>query len=213
MACTLLCEMLCVCRTASLLLVCTHVDELNSFKIQLQTLCQTLQTVGVSEQNRVADAFHLCLYGSFHHCRVPTFCKDNTLRMHTGCVMQVACELCLLSQKLHQVILVSIPVGYGASCYSALNCRLCHGRADFGNEAWIDGFGDEVFWTEHQVIDTIHLVHDIRNRLLGKFGYCVHCRKLHFFVDGLCVYIECAAEYVWESDDIVYLVGIIASAC
>ena len=59
----------------------------------------------------------------------------------------------------------------------------------------------------------INIVHDIGYRLLGKIGDGMDGSHLHLLVNGFGVNVESSAEDVWESDHVVDLVGIVASAC
>ena len=63
-ACTLLRQVLCVIGSASLFLVGTHINELNASQVELQSVRYAFNAVGVSQQNRLANTFLLCLYSS-----------------------------------------------------------------------------------------------------------------------------------------------------
>lgn len=110
-----------------------------------QTLGKSLQTVGVAEKYWMADALKACLNGSLHHRRVTALGEHYALRMQTGCVVEVACELCLLTQQLHKILLVGVPVGDGFACYSTLNCSLGNSRTHLCDKTRVDGFRDKVF--------------------------------------------------------------------
>ena len=58
----------------------------------------------------------------------------------------------------------------------------------------------------------IDFIDYIGNRLLRQFCNSSYCSKLHVFIDGLCMNVECATEDIGEADDIIDLVGIIASS-
>ena len=205
--------MLGVCGTTALLLVGTHVYDVDALKTQLQTLRQALQTVGIAEKYRMADALKACLNSCLHHRRVTALGEHYALRMQTGCVVEVARELCLLTQQLHKILLVGVPVGDGLACYSTLYCSLGNSRTHLCDKTRVDGFRDEVFRTEREVVNMIYLVHDIGHGLLCEVGNGMNGSELHFFVDATSVNVEGATEDVRETDYVVNLIGIVASAC
>ena len=58
----------------------------------------------------------------------------------------------------------------------------------------------------------INVVDHVGNGLLGEVGDGIDCSHLHLLVDGGGVHVECSAEDVRESDDVVYLVRIVAAS-
>ena len=58
----------------------------------------------------------------------------------------------------------------------------------------------------------INLINDIGYGLLCKVCDSVHGCHLHFLVDSLGMYVKRTSEDVWETDDVVYLVGIVATS-
>ena len=131
--------------------------------------------------------------------------------MQTGCVVEVACELCLLTQQLHKILLVGVPVGDGFACYPTLHCSLGNSRTHLCDKTRVDGFRYEVFRTEREIVNVIYLIHDIWHGLLREVGNGMNGSHLHLLVDSLGVNVECSTEDVRETDYVVYLVGIIAS--
>ena len=85
------------CGTTALLIVCTHIDNLDVAQVELQTRSHTVQTIGVAQQDRLANTFGLGLYGCFQHGGVAAFGEYHALRMQAGCVVQLAGEFCLLT--------------------------------------------------------------------------------------------------------------------
>ena len=127
--------------------------------------------------------------------------------------MEVACKLCLLTKQHHKVLLVCVPVCNGLACYATLDSCLGNGCTHFRDESRIHGFRYEVFGAESEVVNMINLINDIGYGLLCKIGNGVHGCHLHFLVDSLGVNVERTSEDVWETDDVVYLVGIVATSC
>ena len=205
--------MLGVGGAAALLLVGTHVDDLNVRYVQFQPVGDTVQAVGIPQQDRYADAFLLCLYGRFHHRLVTTLCKDDALRM-VGCGgVEGAGQLGFLSQQLPEVLLVALEVLDRRACHAALHGGLGHRRTDLGDQPRVDRFRNEVLRSEGEVVHAIYLVDDIGHGLLGKVGNGFYGGHLHLLVDGFGMDIQCAAEDVGESDDVVDLVGVVGTAC
>ena len=134
--------------TATLLVIGAHVNDFDIAKVEFQALSQTVQAVGIAQKNRLADAFGLGLYGSFHHCGVTTFGKYHALRMQTGCVVQLACEFRLLSEQLHEALFVGIPIGYGTTGDTTFDGSFGHSGAHFGDKTWVDRFRNEIFRTK-----------------------------------------------------------------
>ncbi|CCY03344.1 unknown [Prevotella sp. CAG:924] len=116
-----------VCGASSLLLIGSHVDDLHAGQVELQTVGQTVQTIGITQEDRLTDAFLMGLYGGLHHGRMTTFGKHDALRMHGCRGMEGACELRLLSKHLAQVILIGVPVGDGGTGDAAVNGSFGYG--------------------------------------------------------------------------------------
>ena len=197
---------------AFLFLVGTHVDYLDVGEIYLQALSESFQSVGVAQQHWLADAFLSGLYGCLHHVGVSAFGKDHFLRMHSRRVMQVSGKLGFLTEHLHEPVFVFLPVGYLFSCHTTVDGCLCHSHAHLCNQSRVDGFWNEVFRSEGEVVDMIDIVHHIGHRLLGKIGNGINSSHFHLFVDGSGVDIERSPEDIRKSDDVVNLVGIVGTS-
>ena len=198
--------------TVALLLVGTHIDNFDVAEVEFQTLCQTVQAVGVAQQDRLADAFNLSLNGSLHHGGVTTFSKHYALWVLAGGVVQLACEFRLLSQQLHEALFVSIPVGNCATCYATLDSSFCYGSTYLGDESWVDRFRDEIVRAKGEVVYMINVVHNIGHWLLGQVGDSMYGSHLHFFVDSLGMNVEGTAEDIGETNYVVNLVGVVAAS-
>ena len=209
---TLLGKMLSIGCTTALLLIGTHVYKLNTIKVKLQALGHTAQTVGVAQKDRVADALCLSLYSSLHHRWMCAFGKHYALWVHACSIVQVACKLGFLTEQLHKVLLVSVPVGNGFACYSAFDSSLGNSRAHFCDKTWVYWFRYEIFRTEREVVDMINLINNIWHRLLGKVGDGMYGSHLHLLVNSLGMNVEGATEDVRETNNVVNLVRIVASS-
>ena len=202
-----------VALAALLLRWVAQVDYLYAVEAELQLLCQLRDDLVVAQQDGVADAFGLCLYGCLQHGGVYGLGEDHALRV--GCCggVELLRELGLLSEQHRQRVFVGFPVVDGLACHAALYGCACHGGAHLADESWVDGLRYEVVAAEVQVVHLVHVVHHVGHWLLGQVGNGVYGGHLHLFVDGGGVHVECAAEDVGESDDVVYLVGIVGASC
>ena len=126
--------------------------------------------------------------------------------------MQFSCKYRLLAKQLHQAVFVRIPIGYAFPCHTTFHRSLSHSSRNLGDKAWVYGFGDEIEWSESKVVNTIDVVNHIGNRLFGQVGNGMHSSHFHFFVDGCGVYIECTTEDIGETNNVVYLVGIVGTS-
>ena len=201
--------MLGVGGAAALFLVGTHIDDFYIGDVQLQPVGDTVQTVWVPQQDRHADAFLFCLYGSLHHRLMTALCKDDALRM-VGCRgVEGTGQLGFLPQHLAQVLLVGLEVLDRRACHTALHGGLGDRCTDLCYQPRVDRFRNEVLRSESQVVHMIDLIHYVRYGLLGQAGNRFYGCHLHLLVDGLGMDVQCAAEDVGESDDVVDLVGIV----
>ena len=198
--------------SASLFLVGTHVHNLNSVEIEFQTIGDACQPVGIAKQDGETNAFRFCLHGRFHCRGVSSFSKDNPLGVHSCRIVEFAGEFRFLPKQLPQTLFVVLPVCDFMPSHPAFDGGFGYSGTYFGDESRIYGFGNEVFWPESELIDTVNLIYNVRNRLFGQIGNRPDSCHFHLFVDGRSVYIQCPTEDVRESDDIVDLVGVVASA-
>ena len=209
LASTLLCQVLGKLGTATLLVVGTHIHNLDVREIELQAASHTVQTVWITQQNWFADAFVLGLYGSLQHGRVATLGEYYALWMETGCIVELAGKLGLLTQQLAQSLLVLLPVGDRGTGHAAIHRSLGYGSRYLGDEAWIHWLWNEVLRAECKVVDVVNVVNYIWHWLLSQICDGVNSSHLHLFVDGTGMNIECTTEDVWETDYVVNLVWIV----
>ena len=198
---------------AALLLVGTHVDNLDAGEVKLQTFSQTVETVRIAKENRMTNSLLQCRYGSLHHGLVTTLCEDDTLWVQSRGGMEGTRELGFLTKHLLQAILVFIPVGNGLPCHSTLNGSLGDSRGHLSDKAWVNRFRYKIFGAKLQVVDMVNLVDNLWHRLFSQVCYCPYSRKFHLLIDCLGMNVERATENIRESYDIVDLVRIIGPAC
>ena len=160
----------------------------------------------------MADAFGLGFDGSLQHVGVNAFGKHYALRVAAGSIVELAGQFAFLSHQFAQLQFVGIPVFNVFAGYSAFHGSACYGTRYFGDEARVYRFRDEVVGAESKVVHMVSLVYDVGYRLFGQVGYGVYGSQFHFFVDGTGVCIECTAEDVGETDNVIYLIRIVTAS-
>ena len=210
---TLLSQVLSEGSTATLLVIGTHIYNLDALQVELQAVGNTLQAVWVAQEDRLADALCLSLNGSLQHGWVATLGEYDTLWMEASCIVELASQLGLLTEQLAQMLLVCLPVGDRSTSHTAVHGSLGDGSTYLSDQTWIDWFWNEVFRTEGEVVDMIYVIDYIWHWLLSQVGDGVNSSQLHLLVDGTSVNIERATEDIWETDHIVDLVRIIGTTC
>ncbi len=160
----------------------------------------------------MTDTFGFCFNGSFQHVGVDTFGKYHTLRIAAGGIIQLTGQFGFISHQFAQVYAICIPVlDFGAG-YSAFHSGFGYGTGNFGDKTRVYRFRDEIFRTERKVVYVVGCVYDIRNRLFCQVGDGVYGSNLHFLVDSFGVCVQCAAEDIWETDNIIDLVRIVGTS-
>ena len=206
-------QYLSITLAAFALTVVTEVHYLDALQRYVQLLCFLLYHLLVAQQDRRTQTFGLSLCGSLDHRGVQTLGKHHALWVLACCLKEALCHARLQSHAATQGALILVPVGDDLTCHTALYGCLGHSGADLGDEAWVNGLRDEIVATEGEVVHLIHLVHHIWHGLLGQVGDGTHGCQLHLLVDGLGVDVQCTTEDIWETDDVVYLVGIVGASC
>ena len=130
--------------------------------------------------------------------------------MQTGCVVEVARELCLLTQQLHKILLVGVPVGDVLACYSTLYCSLGNSRTHLCDKTRVDGFRDEVFRTEREVVNGVgkgehdwlgcHRANHILREHVALRESDEHVGALHGFFKGVYVSALCGEQGFLRSE-------------
>ena len=171
----------------------------STLKVQVHVGGHLAYLYVVSQQDGVADAFFLGAYGGFEHGGVCAFGKDYAAGAEACGVVEVLRELAFLSHQFAQVLAVGLPVGDFLAGHAALDGCLGHGHGDFGDEARVYGFGDEVVGAEGEVAHVVGAVHDVGHGASRQVGYGPCGGHLHLLVDGLGGGVERAAENVGEA--------------
>ena len=117
-----------------------------------------------------------------------------------------------LINKLVQFFFVSGEIGNRAGGYAGIHGGFGHGGRHAGDQARIEGFGNQVFGAEFQLGAGVGSGDFVVLLGHGQIGNGAHGGQLHFFVDGGGTHIECAAEDEGEAENVVHLVGEVGTA-
>ena len=169
--------------------------------------------LGIAEQDGCAKTFGLGEDSSLEHRGVITFGKDHALGMSMCQGVELLGEGGLLPHAATQLALVGLPVGDGFAGHTRVHSCLGHSGADLGDETWVDSLRDEILGTELERVALIDTIDNLGYRLVGQSHDGAHGCNLHLLVDGTCIHIESTTEDVWEDDDVVDLIRIVASTC
>ena len=135
---TLLSQVLGELGTATLLFVCTHIYDFDVREVELQAVSHTVQTIWVTQQDRLADTLALSLHGSLQHGRVTALCEYYALWVKASCVVE----------QLAQLLLVLLPVCDRSTCNATVHSSLGYCCRNLSNQTWVNWLWNEVLRTE-----------------------------------------------------------------
>ena len=124
--------------------VVAQVNDFDAFQAEVEFFRQFLDTLVVTQQDRMADAFSLGLYGGFQHVGMDTLGKHYALGIAAGRISQLAGQFRLISHQFLQVEGVSVPVFDGLAGHSAFHGGFGHSHGHLGDEARVYRFRDEI---------------------------------------------------------------------
>ena len=124
--------------------VVAQVDDFDAFQAEIEFLRQFLDTLVVTQQDRMADAFSLGFHGGFQHVGVDTLGKHHALGIAAGRISQLAGQFRLIPHQFLQVEGVSVPVFDGLAGHSAFHGSFGHSHGHLGDEARVYRFRDEI---------------------------------------------------------------------
>ena len=212
LALALLSEDLGIAMTAVVLRRMAQVHHLDTVKVQVEFVGELGDNLIVTQQDRIAQTFSLRLYGGTEHRGMSTLGKHHALRMSSCRCIELLRELRLLAKQHAQRVLILLPVLDVATSHTAFDGGLGNGSTHLRDQARVNRLRDEVVTAERQVVHLIDIVHHIGHRLFRQVGDGEGSSHLHLFVDSAGMHVESAAEDVWESNDVVDLVGIVRTA-
>ena len=111
-----------------------------------------------------------------------------------------------------ELLTVSLEVRERSRRHAAFHRCFRHRRRDTGNEAWIEGLGDDVVGAETDFLAFVSHCHDIGLLGLGKLGNRLHARELHLVGDTRSPHVQRTAEDEREAQYVVDLVRIVRAA-
>ncbi len=111
--------------------------------------------------------------------------------------------------ELQELVAVGVEVGDRARGDSGVHGRPGHRRGDFGDEARVEGFRDQVLGPEFEVVLAIGGSHDVRLLRHGEIRDGAHRGELHRFVDRGRADVERAAKNERKAQDVIDLVRVI----
>ena len=114
--------------------------------------------------------------------------------------------------ELAQPLTVGLEIGDRARGHAAGGRRLGHGRRDALHQPVIKGLGNQVLGPEAQRRAGVGRGHNFALLGLRQLGDGVHRSDLHGIVHRRCAAVECAAEDVRETQDVVDLVRVVGPA-
>ena len=190
-----------------------QVDNLNTVQTQFEFLGELHDALVITKQYWLANTLGLSLHCSFEHSGVNTLGEYHSLWMAAGSIVELLSELGLLSEQLAQAVLVCCPVLDFLAGNTTFDGSLSHCCRHLGDESWVNRLRDEIVASECKVVHVIYIVHHVGHRLLGEVGDGMYGSQLHLLVDSGGMHVERTTEYVWESDYVVNLVGIVRASC
>ena len=177
---------------------------------------RTLQCVGdhlfAADEDRGTQSCRGIGVGGADHAVFLALGEDHALGLAAHIaedVLQCACDGVETGRELGRI---GLEVGDVVAGDTRFHGGARHGDGNARDEARIEGHRDQVFAPEGEARAMIGGGHFIGHVLAGEFGERTRGRHLHLLVDGAGPHIECAAEDVWEAQNVVHLVGIIRAA-
>src|SRR5690606_25418099 len=192
----------------------TGVDDLDAGAVQvnagiaggfLNLLLTTQQDGGAELLVRVGD-------GCAHDLLFFTFGEDDALGAAAHFFID-ALECCgdrvATGRKL---LRIALEVDDRLAGNAGVHCSLGDGNRNSRDQARIERNGDDVFAAVARTRTLVGGNHVIRHILTGERGQRFSGGDLHRVVDGGGLNIQCAAEDVGETEDVVHLVRVIRTA-
>ena len=182
---------------------------LNGQSLRLQPL---FNDFFAADQNRISQFLRHNLLCGMQHAFVFAFRQHNAfdvffrLRKH-GAHQQVG-----FVNLLIQAFDIGIHIGDGARCHAGIHGSLRHSGGDFGNQARVEWFGNQIFRAEFQFFAAVCTGNDIVRFRQCQIGNRAHGSQLHGFVDGGRAHIQRAAENEREAQNVIDLVWEVGTA-
>ena len=203
---------LCISHAAFFFPVVPQVHNLYSFEVDLVLPCHIANLLLIAQQHRVADTFRAGCFSSFEHIQMVGLGENHPFGVLACHFIETAYQLVVEPHQIAQLVIIFIPVGDRLACYSRCHRSLGYGRSHRGEQARVERFGNDVFFSEAKFLYAVGRIHHVRHSLLGQLGQGIDCGNFHLFVDAGGLYVEGTAKNIGKTQYIVDLVGIVGSA-
>ena len=121
-------------------------------------------------------------------------------------------QLVVPSHPVLELVAVGVPVGDCPAGHSGVDGGLGYGHRDTGDQARVEGLGNQVFAAEGDVVVIVCCGDDVGHRLLGQRGERFYGGYLHRVVDLGRANVERSSEDVGETEQVVHLVGVVGAS-
>lgn len=208
---TFLCKYLCITATSFIFVIMTQVHNLYTCKVEVVACSSFGNHFVVSQQYGLAYTLFVGRYGSRKHVYMICFGKYDTFRILLCHVCKTAHQLVVVSHSCTQTVFICIPVGYLLTCHTGIYCSLCNGRSYACQQPRVESFRYDIFRAETYSLYIICGIYHFRYMFFCQTGYCIYGCEFHVLVYLRCMNVQCSAEYVGESQYVVYLIGIVGT--
>ena len=204
---------LCIAVATFVLRVVAQVQDFDAIKVQLQFLSCLTNLYVIAQQDGEANALFLSAYSSLEHVGVCAFSIYHTFGVRASSIVEVLRELTFLTHQLTQVLAISLPVLNRCASYTAIHRSFGNSHWNLGDKTGVNRFGNEVIRTKGEVAYVVSTVYDIGYRATCQVRNSASSCHLHFLVDGRSSCVECTAEDIGETNNVVDLVRIVCATC
>ena len=201
-----------VAAATVLLPVVARIYDLDSRNVDAEPCGPLPYHLLVAEQHGTTYSVAVQTGRTTHHGVGIALRKDNPLRSLAHKFGETAYHGAVVAHEALQTLLIFLPVGDGTHCDSRLFRAASHGRSHTQQQPGVECLWQDILRTELDVVHAVCLVHNRWHRFLRQVGYGMDGRDLHGLVDCGCSAVERASEDIRETDDVVYLVRIIAAS-
>ncbi len=96
-------------------------------------------------------------------------------------------------------------------CNTTFHRRLNHSHGDHFDKTRIKGFRNKIFRAKLKGFIGIGRGHHVGRFFCSQIGNGSYCSHLHFFINGRCTAVQCAAENKREAQNIVDLIRVVGT--
>src|SRR6185436_19738084 len=189
-----------------------QLELLARFDTQAEFLQPHFHHLWAPDQDRLGELLvHHYLHRT-QHALVFALCVDHPSWRLLGLGEYGLHDQTRVIHEVAELLAVGFEVGERPSRHAAFHRGFRYGRGDPGNEARIEGLGDNVLRSEADLFTFVGHRDDIRLLGLGQFSDGLHARELHLVGDTRGAHVQGTAEDEWETQHVVDLVRIVRAA-